>query len=293
MHSIRIIVAAFILCPFALAQRVLLDAHNCYPYNGNFADRIERALKTGLPVAIEQDLAWHKDSATGKAWSVVSHETHTKGDEPTMKAYFFERIRPLVETALKENRKKQWPLIVLNLDFKSNEPEHHQAIWKLLGEYQAWLTTANNSAGKQTLEMKPVLVLTGDNDAQEKAFTQGPKLRMFGATKSIDQPATNYRRWSNNPWARIEDGGQRKAGDWTKEEEAKLVDFMKRAHGNGYWVRFYTLNGHSDAGLGWSPGYNFGAKEAAVERWKACIKAKVDFIATDQYEDLAALLKKK
>jgi hypothetical protein len=276
-----------------------MDAHNCYPYDGKFADRIERALKTGVPLAIEQDLAWHKDAATGKAWSVVSHETHTKGTEPTMKAYFFERIRPIVERALKQNRKRDWPLIVLNLDFKSNEPEHHQAVWELLGEYEAWLTTAKNAPGTQPpdlqpLDLKPVLVLTGDSDAQEKAFTQGAKLRLFGSTKSIDQPATNYRRWSNNPWARVEDGGQRKAGAWTPEDEAKLQDIVKRAHANGYWIRFYTLNGHTpEANQGWSPGYNFGSMDAAVERWKACIRAKVDFVATDQYEEFAALLRKK
>ena len=35
----------------------VLDAHNCYPYEGQYADRIERALKSGFPVAIEQDIA--------------------------------------------------------------------------------------------------------------------------------------------------------------------------------------------------------------------------------------------
>ena len=41
--------------------RVLLDAHNCYPYDGQWPERIERALGTGLPLAIEQDLAWSVD----------------------------------------------------------------------------------------------------------------------------------------------------------------------------------------------------------------------------------------
>ena len=45
--------------------RVLLDAHNCYPYQGRFADRIDRALATGLPVAIEQDLIW-REAAAGR-----------------------------------------------------------------------------------------------------------------------------------------------------------------------------------------------------------------------------------
>ena len=46
--------------------RVLLDAHNCYPYDGRFANRLDRALATGIPLAIEQDLAWYRDPAP--AW---------------------------------------------------------------------------------------------------------------------------------------------------------------------------------------------------------------------------------
>ena len=47
-------------------NRPLLDAHNCYPYDGQWNDRIERALNSGFPVSIEQDLAWYVDPATGK-----------------------------------------------------------------------------------------------------------------------------------------------------------------------------------------------------------------------------------
>ena len=43
---------------FEPGARVLLDAHNAYPYHGQWRDRIDRALATGVPVAIEQDLAW-------------------------------------------------------------------------------------------------------------------------------------------------------------------------------------------------------------------------------------------
>jgi hypothetical protein len=37
--------------------------------------------------------------------------------------------------------------------------------------------------------------------------------------------------------------------------------------------------------------YNFGSREAVVERWKAAIAAGVNFIATNQYEALATYLK--
>lgn len=31
----------------------VLDAHNCYPYDGHWNDRIRRALDSGYPVSIE------------------------------------------------------------------------------------------------------------------------------------------------------------------------------------------------------------------------------------------------
>jgi hypothetical protein len=319
--------------------RVLLDAHNCYPYDGKWADRIERALATGLPVAIEQDLVWWTDPATKTARSIVSHGEPFSGTEPSMKDYFFERVRPIVEQALKEQKTDQWPLIVLNLDLKTNEPAHHAALWALLGEYEPWLTTATKKgdatptrqvrasgapAGStpQPLDVKPILVLTGSNDGQEQAFytslPEGSKLRLFGAinvptparigtgreaiAKLVDitpeeampAKATNYRRWANYPWAIVERGGQVKSADWSNEDGKRLEALVDRAHDQGLWIRFYTLNGHTTEGnQGWSGGYNFGSEAAAKTRWDAAIAAGVDFVATDQYEQFAAVAKAK
>src|SRR6185369_12887906 len=60
---------------FAPGQRVLLDAHNAYPQNGRWSDRIDRALSTGLPVAIEQDLYWVKNRTSGRFEILVAHDT--------------------------------------------------------------------------------------------------------------------------------------------------------------------------------------------------------------------------
>src|SRR5579863_6835916 len=86
-------------------NRPILDAHNCYPYEGQWKDRIDRALKAGFPVAIEQDIAW----ANGRP--VVTHTSKTTGSEPTLRDHFFERVRPIVEKALAENRRASWPMI--------------------------------------------------------------------------------------------------------------------------------------------------------------------------------------
>src|SRR5437764_15479192 len=109
-------------------SRPVLDAHNCYPYKGQWSDRIERALKTGFPVGIEQDLALNGDRV------VVSHDAKTTGSEPALRDHFFERVRPIVEKALQENDRAKWPLIVLHFDFKENGTPLLRAVWSLLGE---------------------------------------------------------------------------------------------------------------------------------------------------------------
>jgi hypothetical protein len=290
---------------FLPGARVLLDAHNCYPENGQWRDRLERALKTGLPIAIEQDLAWYTDKASGKSWSVVVHHLPPSGSEPTLKTYFFEQIRPIVERALRDQNRKDWPLITLNLDFKSEEPEHLEFIWKLLGEYESWLCTTprtGDTGRLGVLELRPVLVLTGSSDAQQNIFRDAVpiegRLRLFGAAKvAINSKtsiapsvpsATNYRRWWNNPWSVVEEGGQRNAGDWTPADADRLRSLVRAAHAKGLWIRFYTLNGHTESdSLGWTKSYNFGSLEQARFRWQAAIEAGVDFIATDQYEAFA------
>jgi hypothetical protein len=301
---------------FLTQNRPILDAHNCYPYEGKWADRIDRALKNGFPVAIEQDIAW------AKGQPVVTHTSKTTGDEPTLRDHFFEHVRPIMEKALAENKRATWPLIVVHFDFKSLEPDLLRAVWDVLGEYEAWITTAAQTSDAHQLapfEIKPLLVLTEDADAQEeiffKAVPAGEKLRVFGSahTRGVEQapreerthllatlppdqllvdPPTNYRRWWNNSWFEVEEGGQTKAGDWTKADDARLRALVNHAHHLGYWIRFYTLDGFTaDESRGWDPGYNFGSRAAVELRWKAAMEAGVNLIATDQYEALGTFMR--
>lgn len=303
--------------------RPILDAHNCYPYDGKWSDRVQRALRSGFPVSIEQDLAWYVDPATGQGRVVVSHTPRTTGREPTLRDYFFEQVRPVVEKALAQNNRAQWPVIVLHFDFKDTRPELLQAVWKLLGEYEPWLSTAVKTDDPNRLspiERRPILVVTEESDAQAKVFFDdvpvGAKLRLFGSAHTHEAPAgssreeqarwdfatppeqlltekaTNYRRWWNNAWSEVEEGGQTRSGDWTAASDARLRALVDHAHRQGLWIRFYTLDGVDDPAknLGWGNGYNFGSPQKAQARWKAAIADGVNFIATDQYEDLAPYL---
>jgi hypothetical protein len=286
----------------------VMDAHNCYPYFEWWSDRIDRALSTGTPLAIEQDLAWHTDPKSGRSWSVVTHGAPTYGIEPTMDAYFFKRVQPIVEKALQEGNHGNWPLITLNLDFKDNTPAHLAAVLQLLRQYQPWLTTAVKGASEadvQPLEVKPILVLTGEADAQQTVFYDqlkvGDRVLLFGAIPTEDKDpsatpevldpgkATNYRRWWNNPWKVVEAAGQANAGEWTPEKMTRLRSLVERAHTNGLWIRFYTLDGATKEQLscnGWFHEYNFGTLAAARVRWRAAMNAHVDYLASDQYEAL-------
>jgi hypothetical protein len=305
-------------------NRPVLDAHNCYPYEGQFADRIDRALKAGFPVAIEQDIAWGVDRKTGKRRPVVAHSSKTTVNEPALRDHFFERVRPIIEKALAENDRALWPLIILHFDFKSLDPNLLRAVWDLLGEYQSWITTAPQIAGPNKLaplDAKPLLVLTEDADAQERVFFRdippGARLRVFGSAHTAEIPAkseqqrihlaaalpperllterpTNYRRWWNNSWFEVEEGGQNKAGDWTPAAGERLCALVNHAHQLGYWIRFYTLDGFTPAeNHGWDNSYNFGSLQAVAARWQAALDAGVNLIATDQYEELAEFMRKQ
>lgn len=302
-------------------NRPILDAHNCYPYQGRWADRIDRALKSGFPISIEQDLAWHRTGPKGEGQVVLSHEPGTTGSEPLLRDYFFERVRPIVEKALADDDRARWPLIILHFDFKSTKAPLLHAVWNLLGEYESWITTAVKGSDLHQLsplEPKPILVITEDSDEQEEVFFRqvpvGAKLRVFGSAHTsgmetgskehrihlaatlpperlLTDPPTNYRRWWNNSWYLVEEGGQKHAGDWTAADDRRLRALVDYAHRLGYWIRFYTLDGFPPAdGQGWDDGYNFGSKEAVLARWKAFLAAGVNFIATDQYEDLGTVM---
>jgi hypothetical protein len=303
--------------------RVWLHAHNCYPEKGRWSDRIERALAVRTSgIAIEQDVAWFVDPETGRGRSVVSHDAKPTGTEPTLEAHFFDRVRPLMERALAGKRRDTWPVMVLHLDFKTNERAHHLAIWELLERHRAWLTTAERAADENRVTPftpGPLLVLTEAGEGQSVTFHDrvpvGGRLLLFGTIPPATFPAAktsqeraaaafaaspevlirgraaNYQRWVNFAWNVVELGGQQKAGQWTADDARRLRSIVSRAHEAGLWVRFYTLNGHQPGqGEGWTESYNFGSLTAAQARLKAAVDAGVEFIATDQYEELGKLL---
>ena len=203
--------------------------------------------------------------------------------------------------------------------------EHLEAISKVLDKYDGWLTKAvkTEDMSKQSpLEYKPMMVILEDKqkDIKPEVFYDripvGGKFRAFGSAGKVDdnpnklgrdkreerfvgltkidpkqlviKRADNWRRWFGTDWHFIEVCGPTHGGDWNATTEARMKKFVDYGHNLGYLVSFYEINGFVDSeNQGWTPEYDFGSKAAAETRWKALIKAHADFIATDQYEDVA------
>ena len=316
--------AAKVTAAYAPGSRIQILSHNAYPDHGKYADRLDRALAAGLPMVTEQDLAW----VDGKSLEIHGAR-NVGGDDPTLETYFFPKVKPIIEKALKEGNKGNWPLITLYLDIKNDPPEHLAAISQVLDKYGAWLTTAEKTDDinvQSPLELKPMMVLVEDkqNDIKQKFFYDdvpvGGKIRVFGSVPKFDEnpnklprdrraeaiaflstlepeqlvphKADNYHRWFGTNWAFVEKGGETGAGDWTPEVEARLKKFVTYGHRLGYFVGFYCLDGYTAAeNQGWDKDYNFGGKEKVMPRWKAAVSAHADFISTDQMEDLAAVIR--
>ena len=322
--AVLIALAAAPTPTYVPGSRTQVLAHNAYPDHGKYADRLDRALAAGLPVAVEEDLAW----VDGKSL-LIHGSKNIGGDDPTLESYFFPKVKPVVEEALKDGNKGNWPLITLYLDIKNDPPEHLAAINKLLDQYDDWLTKAEKTADitrQSPLELKPMMVIVEDKqgDIKQKTFYDeiavGRKFRVFGSAEKFDEnpqklprekkeevvalmatrdpeqlvskKADNYRRWFGVNWAFVEKGGETMAGDWSKSTEARAKKFIDYGHRLGYFVSFYCFDGYTEAeNQGWDKDYTFGSKDKVMPRWQALARAHADFISTDQMEDVAKSIK--
>ena len=99
---------------FSPGARTLMLAHNAYPDDGKYGDRLDRTIAAGVPFVVEEDLVW----VEGK--SLLVHAAKGAGpDSPTLESYFFPKVKPIIEQALKEGNRGNWPLITLYLDIKN------------------------------------------------------------------------------------------------------------------------------------------------------------------------------
>jgi hypothetical protein len=328
--SILILAFAALACagprnsPFSPGARTLMLAHNAYPDEGKYGDRLDRAIAAGVPFVVEEDLNWVNER------SLLIHHTKNLGpDSPTLESYFFPKVQPIMEKALREGNKGNWPLITLYLDIKNDPVEHLEAISKVLDKCDGWLTKAVKTADitrQSPLQYKPMMVIVEDkeHDIKQDFFYDrvpvGGKFRVFGSAVKFDdnphklprerrderfaglrdyqpeqlltKPADNWRRWFGVDWHFIELCGPAHGNDWNPAIGTRVKHFVEYGHRLGYLVSFYQLDGFTgDQNQGWTSEYNFGSKQAARLRWNALIEAHADFISTDQYEAVAEAIR--
>jgi hypothetical protein len=308
---------------FSPNARTLVLAHNAYPYQGKWADRLDRAIASGIPLVAEEDLAW----VDGKSL-LIHGAKNASADDPTLESYFFPKVAPAMESAIRSGDKSKWPLIILYLDIKNDPPEHLEAIGQVLDRYSKWLTTAVKTADitKQSpLKLGPMMVIVEDkqNDIKQQYFYDrvpvGGEIRVFGSvTKPAENPAKlpkqdyintlpsvpleqittskadNYRRWWGVDSAYVEKGGEAHHSDWGPEQQTRLKSIVDYGHSLGYVMAFYCLDGYAASDdQGWDAGYNFGSRDVVEPRWRAAIAAHTDLISTDQYQELADIIRSR
>src|SRR5580704_7078429 len=150
-------IAALAANTYGPGTRVQILSHNAYPDHGKYTERLDRTIAAGMPVVVEEDLAW----IDGKSL-LIHGAKNVADDDPTLESYFFPKVKPIMEKALNEGNKGNWPLITLYLDIKNDPREHLEAISKVLDHYDAWLTTAvkTTDLSKQSpFNLKPMMVL--------------------------------------------------------------------------------------------------------------------------------------
>lgn len=273
-----------------------VSAHNCYPANSTSNDRLVEALALGID-NIEIDLGW--DEANHRL--IVGHDA-TPGaglSYPHLEAY----LVPAFEAHWRQSRKDQAPTL-LTIDWKTDHPAAIRQFQAFLEAHPDWFSTAPKATESPLNVRRLTVCFTGSDRAKERyddMIPPGGTYRAFRDTvfgggqfkpdvaDYVPAPASAYHRFLTFHWGNIEAGGPPLAGAWTEQDQARLTALMTQVHRQGYRARFYCLNGHSGPAR-ISP-YRFRNDDDAQIRWKAAAKAGVDWVATDEYAEIARFLR--
>lgn len=291
---------AFILAPIARAEDPLstlpVGAHNCYAVDRVDNPRLIEALALGID-NIEIDLGW--DDALQAL--IVGHDATPRPGVAYPRLHA--SLIPALEAHWKARGTGGAPTI-LTIDWKTDRPEAVRQFKELLDGHPAWFSSAPK-APESPLTLRRLTVCLSGSEAAKAAYDAlvppGGTYRAFcdrvvgaGAKYEPDvaayvpSDATPYHRFLAFHWGAIERGGPAVAGEWTRAEADRLTALADLAHRRGYRIRIYCLNGHTGARLG---GYRFPSDASARVRWTAAASAGVDWIASDEYAEIAAALR--
>lgn len=273
-----------------------ISAHNCYAANRADNPRLAEALALGID-NIEIDLGW--DQAESQL--IIGHDAKPR---PGV-------VYPRIETSLIPVLENHWKTprpdgapTVLTIDWKTGNPEAVRQFKGFLDAHSAWFSSAPKSPNSPMTPRRLTVCFSGSDtakDAYDAMIPSGGTYRAFrdrvigaGAKYQEDlksyipEPSTPYHRFLAFHWGAVERGGPALSGEWTPAEADRLHALTTLAHRQGFQIRLYSLNGHTGPLLG---GYRFADDEAARVRWSAAADAGVDWIAGDEYREMADALR--
>ncbi|WP_435010280.1 family 16 glycoside hydrolase [Tundrisphaera lichenicola] len=277
------------------AHPLPISAHNCYGEDQADNPRFREALALGID-NIEIDLGWDD---TRRQLIIGHDQTPRPGVAyPTVEGWLI----PTLESLGTSSGATTTPS-VLTIDWKTDHPEAVRQFKEVLDSHAEWFSSAPKAADSPLTRRQITICFSGSDAAKEAYDAMIPeggtyrafRDRVIGAgagyepdvSAYIPQPATSYHRFLAFYWGAIEKGGPPAAGEWTPAEADRLASLMDLAHRQGFRVRFYSLNGHTGPRLG---SYRFANDDAAKVRWLAAASAGVDWIAGDEYREMATAL---
>jgi len=116
----------------------------------------------------------------------------------------------------------------------------------------------------------------------------GPLHYFEDPTEYAAEGASKFCRFISMYWGHIERGGPGHSYRWNSQKTHRLNTIIAVAHASGYRLRFYTLNARQGG-----PRMRFPKPAIAHDRWRRAAFAGADWIATDEYEDIVAVLHKE
>jgi hypothetical protein len=257
---------------------------------------LTEALSLGID-NIEIDLGW--DAAANAL--IIGHDAAPRPGVAYPR--LATSLIPALASHLKVPRPDGAPT-VLTIDWKTGRAEAVMQFKEFLDAHADWFSSAPKTADSPLTTRRLTVCFSGSEAAKaayDALIPAGGTYRAFrdrvisgryedNVAAYVPGNSTAYFRFLAFHWGAIERGGPASAGEWAPAEMDRLSALIALAHGRGFRVRLYSLNGHSGLRGG---NYRFADDDTARIRWLAAAAAGADWVAGDEYKEMVDALRAK